>query len=403
MSTSYVDIDPDADTLIILPHQIDPCPAVDGSPSPLDPGENDPRREREDTNATDSHSAPPQALEEAKDSAYPIVESRFKVSMKHLTMAARRAKVMFTGHYVEAQPEADGLRHWKFEPIFDPSAFEIVMDAIHGHTQKLPKAVTIKTMAGIAAVVDDLACHRALWFFAKIWIDQLRRSIPSEICDDLTRWILVSFVFDEPELFKSTTRVAILEGKGPLSPSELPIRPKIIEMIDAEREGLLEVLVTHLHSLVQRVCQDGITCESECKSIVLGTLIHEMMSTKLFLPKPSRPFVDLSLSATTEMIREFQLPTLYHSNGSHGSYGWNSSLPCGAWVVHKETFGHSDFEKCPDLKFPKSKKKKKKGSELIYDSSGTLKEHTCHLQELVDSEIIGLQTEVQGLELSSFM
>ncbi|KAM0433330.1 hypothetical protein ACHAPT_004206 [Fusarium lateritium] len=65
-------------------------------------------------------------------------QSYYRVSMKHLVLASPRAKKMFEGNYAEAQPDADGLRRWTFEPIFDPAAFEIVMNAIHGQTHKLP-------------------------------------------------------------------------------------------------------------------------------------------------------------------------------------------------------------------------------------------------------------------------
>lgn len=162
------------------------------------------------------------------------VETRFKVSMKHLIMVSR-AKAIFEGNYKESRPsEEDGLYRWKFEPIFDSGAFEIVMRAIHGQTMQLPKAVSLSEIAEIAAVVDDLNCHQALWFFAKAWIQDLKVSLPRKMCEDVPRWILVSSVFDEPEVFNSVTKLAILEGKGPFT-SELPIWPSIIGMYPTRR------------------------------------------------------------------------------------------------------------------------------------------------------------------------
>lgn len=66
--------------------------------------------------------------------------------------------------------ETDGLHHWKFEAMFDPEAFEIVMKIIHGKTRDIPRTVKLELLAGISAVVDDLECHDALWFFAKGWL-----------------------------------------------------------------------------------------------------------------------------------------------------------------------------------------------------------------------------------------
>lgn len=145
--------------------------------------------------------------------------------MKHLILASPRAKKMFGGNYIEAQPDEFGLRRWKFEPVFDPDAFEVVMNAIHGHTHKLPRAVSVEMLVAISAIVDDLDCAQSLWFFAKTWISQFSPNYYNGTAAD---WILISFVFDEPSLFKSKTEMAIVYGKWPFNHKDLPIRPKII-------------------------------------------------------------------------------------------------------------------------------------------------------------------------------
>ncbi|KAK7430496.1 hypothetical protein QQZ08_003015 [Neonectria magnoliae] len=409
MQVWFAEIDPDGDTLIILPHppnaclfdEADDAPAEDDVLSEEEPlAEDDAPAEQEplaedDAPAEDfppaeeipppddvprlEHPRPLEATEE-----YPDYETHFKVSMKHLASASRRAKAMFTGNYVESRKQADGLRRWKFEPLFDPAAFKIVMDAIHGHTHKLPKAVSMNRLAAIAVIVDDLDCQNALFFFADIWIPVLSRgSNPTTPCDDLARWILISFVFNRPDFFQHATRVAILEAKGPFSPAGLPIRPKIIETIDAEREGFLEVLTTQLRSLMQSI-SDNVTCKIECRSNMVGTLVHEMMSSKIFIPRPCRPFEGLSLAAVTGMLRNFQLPGLYCVSGEL------EGVPNGSWIVYRE-----DIE----MSMRRSKKKKKKSSMLYIDSM----KHNCDLQDLVDSEIANLKTGVEGLKLSMFV
>ncbi|POR36969.1 Uncharacterized protein TPAR_02850 [Tolypocladium paradoxum] len=148
--------------------------------------------------------------------------------MKHLMLASARARAMFRGGYKESELAADGFRHWKFEPLFCPSAFEIVLNILHGQTQKIPDEVTLGTMAEISAVVDDLQCYNAVCFFANTWIEKLRTSLPNEICADLSRWILISSVFDEPELFRDTTWTALLHSTEPIATAGLPICPKLI-------------------------------------------------------------------------------------------------------------------------------------------------------------------------------
>lgn len=199
MSVSNVIIDPDGDTLIILP-----CV-------------------EEAVGAEDDQNTPSKVTQNRS-------EFHFKVSMKHLQLASRRAKAMFTGGYKESKPmEVDGLRHWAFEPMFDPDAFTTVMEIIHGKTQHFPQQVPLDHMAEIATIVDDLECQGAVWFFAKMWMSPLKYKLSHANCDEnLTRWILIAYVFHEPEVFKSATLKAICSSTEPISTFGLPIRPKII-------------------------------------------------------------------------------------------------------------------------------------------------------------------------------
>ncbi|RSL92318.1 hypothetical protein CEP52_013876 [Fusarium oligoseptatum] len=153
-------------------------------------------------------------------------QSCFKVSMKHLVLASPRAKKMFGGNFAEAQPDEHGFRRWTFEPVFDPAAFEVVMNAIHGHTHKLPRTVSLNMLVSVSVIVDDLDCAQSLWFFAKTWIHNISQNYYVGTTAD---WILISYVFDEPSLFKSNTESAILHGRGPFQHGGLPIRPKIID------------------------------------------------------------------------------------------------------------------------------------------------------------------------------
>ncbi|KAL2683173.1 hypothetical protein Neosp_007640 [[Neocosmospora] mangrovei] len=166
MLITHIDIDPEGDTIIVLPHFRPLAKSDPDAEESEDEEENEEGENEEDKNDED-----PDA--DTLDSQKPDAESWFKVSMKHLVLASPRAKKMFGGNYAEAQPDADGLRRWTFEPIFDPGAFEIVLNAIHGYTHKLPRNVTLLRLAKISAIVDDLDCPQSLWFVAKIWIDDM--------------------------------------------------------------------------------------------------------------------------------------------------------------------------------------------------------------------------------------
>ncbi|KAK5988328.1 hypothetical protein PT974_12478 [Cladobotryum mycophilum] len=240
-------------------------------------------------------------------------EVQFKVSMKHLAMASRRAKVMFEGSYTESVPQmSDGLRHWRFEPIFNPEAFEIIMNIIHAQNHKLPDKPTLDMLAHIAAIVDDLACQNAVVHFATLWLHQINPRPPSYPCLKLSQLILISSVFRNSDLFRSSTAEAILSYTGHMSTYELPIRPEILSMIEFRRNMCLGSLIEKLHELGETL-GNGKQCDFDCSSMMLGSLISHARKQKLWSPKPSKPFAGFSVSSLKKTLRTFDSPTLYRA------------------------------------------------------------------------------------------
>ena len=75
----------------------------------------------------------------------------------HASVRAQRALM---GNLMEsAENSQDGLHHWVFEPFCDAEAFQIVMGIVHGFIDMIPKSVTLRTLADIAVVMDDLRCE----------------------------------------------------------------------------------------------------------------------------------------------------------------------------------------------------------------------------------------------------
>lgn len=156
------------------------------------------------------------------------IGKQFLVSKKHLMLASRRASKVLGGSFKEATPKEDGLFHWNFEPIFDTTAFEIVMHIIHGQTRHVPEKVNVELLAQIAAIVDDLECLDSIWFFAKGWLSHIKSAYAFGISDNLAKWILISFVFEDSIVFKDVTHTAIRNSTGTMPTMGLPIRPKIL-------------------------------------------------------------------------------------------------------------------------------------------------------------------------------
>ncbi|OBS28428.1 hypothetical protein FPOA_02366 [Fusarium poae] len=221
-------IDPDGDTLIIIPYTTSSSETTDASET------------------THSH--------EGTDTDT-VTETRFKVSRNHLTVASRRAKRMFQGEYLETQKsEIDGCYHWKFEPIFDPEALGIVLRIMHASNQNLPDNVTLEMLVSIGKIVDDLQCHEALSFFVKVWTSRIGQPIPHYMCKSLIQWIFVASVFKFDEYLRKATRVALMDSTGHIDSLGLPIISDIIDKIEKKRHDLLKDLADQLHSSLQNLC-----------------------------------------------------------------------------------------------------------------------------------------------------
>lgn len=194
MSNTRIQIDPEGDTLIILPVK----PASTESETPDSP-----------------------------------IEKHYLCSKKHLTLACRRAAKLFSSQFKEASAEPDGLYHWKFEGIFNAKAFKLVLKIIHGKTRDVPRSVKLDLLADIATIVDDLECYEAVAFFSTNWLfgwtvewlstGQLRDKRLAQV-------ILASFVFEHASLFQTYTKMAIRHNIEVTSTYDLPIRADVSGM-----------------------------------------------------------------------------------------------------------------------------------------------------------------------------
>ncbi|EFY90643.1 hypothetical protein MAC_03223 [Metarhizium acridum CQMa 102] len=252
-----------------------------------------------------------------------------------------RAKKMYGINCKESTPDENGNFHWHFEPIFNRQAFEMVMDIIHGQTHKTPDRVSLDMMADVAAITDDLQCHNAVKFVANAWMDRLQASPPKKICSDLYKWILIAWVFDQPDLFQSTTRLAIMECTGTLSP----------EAVESMRVELLSELIAGVERMIDDLSRGHSTCTFECRSMWLGALIQEMRSNGLSSPDPSELKQDLSLTTTLGIIRNFQSPVIFSPRSKFADVadGYENHDPNTLWKLQwgldEDNYGYSFSKK----------------------------------------------------------
>lgn len=145
---------------------------------------------------------------------------KFRVSSKHLLLASPYFRSMLEGPWEECtEVEIEG---------FDENVLLILMNVIHNRHRRVPKIVDLEQLAKIAVIVNYFRCHEAAELYAEIWISHLRNQVPTEYGRELILWLLISWVFSDPDIFAAVTKVAVKKSPGPLPTLRLPIRLLIV-------------------------------------------------------------------------------------------------------------------------------------------------------------------------------
>ncbi|KAH6977812.1 hypothetical protein EDB82DRAFT_462767 [Fusarium venenatum] len=302
---------------------------------------------------------------------------------------------MFDSDFKEATLEkADGLYHWKFDAIFDPTAFEIVLKIIHGKNRDIPQAVDVQLLVGIPVVVDDLECHDVLWFFAKRWLAVLSQVNMLKTQKDVAQRILISFVFHDPVMFEASTKTAITGYWVFTQTPGLPIRPKILRLtkpdeIQKRTEKALAKLVDGLYDIERKLLNQKLGCNPGCRAMLLGTLIQIMDEYDLYSPRPTKPFYSLDLKTITQSIGKFQLPDYYSplNESPIGDYS-------GVWSIssYPSRLSSQGRSSQPGWGFSNSET----------EAPQRLVQHHCSLRGFIDTLLQTAETEAKGLGLAEY-
>jgi hypothetical protein len=146
------------------------------------------------------------------------------------------------------------------------------MDIIHGHTRKVPDALSLETLAKIAVLVDFYECLEVVEMWSKIWVDKLRSTVPRDYSKDLMLWVCISWVFQQVEIFQKVTKVAMMHSTGSLRTMGLPIPERIV------RKSLQDLLARINLSLALQVLSI-----SGDRIILIMSLLNSMTSLMVFV------------------------------------------------------------------------------------------------------------------------
>lgn len=155
-------------------------------------------------------------------------EVTFFVSSKHLKLASRYFRTALSGPW---NRDMDGdVRRWEVHS-WDQRAFLMVMQMIHGRTDEVEERgrMSWDMAAKVALVVDFYQCHVPVYAFAKLWMEDVRRSDEVKTIDcDLILCMFVSFVFGLDFEFTMCTRAAMELATGPIPSLGLPFPEALV-------------------------------------------------------------------------------------------------------------------------------------------------------------------------------
>lgn len=153
-------------------------------------------------------------------------EVRFRLSSRHLILASPYFRAMLTGPW-EENCSRTGSMYTTTASDWDEEALTILMDIIHGHSEKIPRSISLELLAKIAVLVDYYKCHKIVKFYSDTWIKgstglEGTTVLPRKHSRDLVLWLFTSWVFAQQETFHILTLVAAKTCRGPLRTLGLP-------------------------------------------------------------------------------------------------------------------------------------------------------------------------------------
>ncbi|GKU20859.1 unnamed protein product [Fusarium langsethiae] len=184
---------------------------------------------------------------------------------------------------------------------WDPVAFVIVLDAVHGRYNDIPEKINVGLLARIAAIVDYYELHESLRLISNLWMKNLCDSykMPTKFSNNSLMWLYIAWVFSKRDVLSPMSKLLLREGIGLsyIHLGDLPLS-SILEKIDAKRQELIGRLMTGLYGLRNELltkmsCHLG---NRRCSTLMLGSLIRKLHKLELLDTPAVTPYSGHSVS-----------------------------------------------------------------------------------------------------------
>ncbi|PLB55360.1 hypothetical protein P170DRAFT_505962 [Aspergillus steynii IBT 23096] len=235
-----------------------------------------------------------------QDDGVRVFKLRVLISSKHLTLVSK-----FFRTKLEAMldlGESDILPSCANEV----DALLVLLDVLHCQTRKVPRFLAPDMLFMVAVLADHYRCIEAVEAFSEVWIENLKKEVPTGYTADLTKWIFIAWIFRDQNLFELTTGIAVRESIGPLSDLPTPMIPgSLLRTIEKSRQDsigyIIQIIYRRLETLVHHGCCD------DCDRLIAGTLVRQLQMHQLY-PRPTAPFHGYNVDLLVRFINTIPEP-----------------------------------------------------------------------------------------------
>ncbi|KAF5547485.1 hypothetical protein FNAPI_8514 [Fusarium napiforme] len=354
MKKSLLELDPDADALLILQspnlQQVHAVKEVDlrdmtDKAEPKTAASTPAKEKKKSKTLTDLKKM--KSLQPYREDGSPN-ELEFRVSTKHLCIASPVFRKMIQGNFQESQPNENGLLTIRTSD-WNAQALLVLLDIIHGHHRQVPRDPDLDTIAQIGFLVDYYDCLEVVEIFFDRWqahisdwwiYDWIRfdKSSVDPFGESQLLMLFIAFTFRSRVVFKNLTISAIFTTSGHIE-THLPIPSQILDKIDQQRIGLLDQMFTQLYNLQEDLFVGRVGCSLECSCRLLGYLMKQMRDQALPMTKPEQPFLGFSVTMVAGFIRGIKTPSWYSKKQNVDPCKLEKSLSFGEKEPEKSTEG----------------------------------------------------------------
>jgi hypothetical protein len=132
---------------------------------------------------------------------------RLRVSSKHVALASHSLKNQLPAESLSGETTSESLPQLQLVHG-EPWSLLILLNIIHGKSYAVPRRLCLSELTELAIQVQYYRLEEVVGAFADHWYANLTEDVPSDMGEDLLKWMCISQAFDWKEIWDKVTVTA---------------------------------------------------------------------------------------------------------------------------------------------------------------------------------------------------